>query len=46
VTTDRLGLHRAEASTDLEDLPSQRVGGAHDFPPRTPDGIRRWPGTP
>ncbi|WP_424217299.1 GNAT family N-acetyltransferase (plasmid) [Streptomyces sp. BI20] len=33
VMTDELGLHRAEASTNLENLPSQRVLRRHGFAP-------------
>jgi ribosomal-protein-alanine N-acetyltransferase len=31
--TDELGLHRAEASTNLENLPSQRVLRRNGFSP-------------
>ncbi|MCZ0990819.1 GNAT family protein [Streptomyces diastatochromogenes] len=33
VMTDELGLHRAEASTHLENLPSQRVLRRNGFSP-------------
>ncbi|WSL09494.1 GNAT family N-acetyltransferase [Streptomyces sp. NBC_01288] len=33
VMTDELGLHRAEASTNLENLPSQRVLRRNGFSP-------------